>query len=157
MYNSLNINDICKYYDINSYMSAISVNCLDYLNILHVHTCFLNKNYDHLISLLESLPKLPNISCISKTWLKPSTAPLNEIEGFKSYHMHWSEGYGGVALYVNFTIPSSLLSDYCLCDDDIELYTIEVTSLHCFFHDKHQKINKFNSFMDKFLSQTIVS
>ena len=163
IYDTLNINEICKYHDINSYTSAIPVNFLDYLNILQVNTRSLNKNYDNLISLLKSLPKFPDILCISETWLKPNTAPLNEIEGYKSYHTLRPDGYGGVAIYVKQDITSIPLSDYCLSNDIAELCTIKITIDNSNYvisslyrpHDKHDKVNEFNLFMDNFLSQNI--
>lgn len=75
------------------------------------------------------------------------TAPLSKIEGYRSYHTHRPEGYGGVATYVNSNIPSTLLSDYCVCNDAIELCTAKimigsssytVSSLYR-PHDKHRK------------------
>ena len=88
---------------------------------------------------------------------------LEKLKGYKSYHTPRPGGYGGVAIYVNCNIPSVLLSDYCLCDDIVELCTVKidigdsryiVSSLYR-PHDKHQKVSEFTSFMDNFLSQNI--
>ena len=73
MFDSMVIDNICKYHDINSYKLSLPKNCPDYLSIFHVNTRSLSKSYDNLISLLTSLPKLPDILCISETWLKPCT------------------------------------------------------------------------------------
>ena len=54
MYESININDICKYHDLNSYLSTIPTNCHDYINVLHINARSLNKNYDLVISLMKS-------------------------------------------------------------------------------------------------------
>ena len=35
MYESFNIDDICKYHDSNSYTTAISTNSPDYINVLY--------------------------------------------------------------------------------------------------------------------------
>ena len=126
MCDSVSMDNICKYHDITSYRSSLPRNCHDYVNIMHINTHSLSKNNDNLISLLNSLPKLPDALCLSETWLKPNTVPLNEIEGFKSYHTHRPEGYGGVAIYMNNSFPSVLLSEYCLCDGNIELCTVKV-------------------------------
>lgn len=88
MFYSLHTDNICRYHDINSYTSTISVKCSDYFNILHVNARFLSKNYDNLNTLLKSLPKIPDILCISETWLIANTAVLHEIDGFMSYHTH---------------------------------------------------------------------
>ena len=60
MYGSLNINDICKYHDLDSYISTIPSNCHEYINVLHINARSLNKNYDLVISLNKTLPKLPD-------------------------------------------------------------------------------------------------
>ena len=163
MYNSLNTDNICRYHDINSYKSTIPVNCLDYLNLVQVNARSLNKNYDNLITFLKTLPKLPDILCISETWLKPNTAPFHEINGFKSYHTHRPDGYGGVAIYVNSNISSVPLNDYCICNDNVELCTVEIKINSSSYiisslyrpHSKHLKVNEFTVFMDNLLSQSI--
>lgn len=61
MFESINIENICKYHDIPSYNLPLPLHCPDYLSTFHVNTRSLNKNYDKLISLLTSLPKFPDI------------------------------------------------------------------------------------------------
>lgn len=80
MCDALKIENICNYHDITSYGSAIPVSCATYLNITQLNARSLNKNYDHLFSLLKFLPKLPDVSCISETWLKT----LNKLEDLDS-------------------------------------------------------------------------
>lgn len=163
MYHSLNIDSICKYQDLNSYESAIPTNCPEYLNIILVNVRSLRKNYGNLISLLHSLPTFPDILCVSETWLKPNATPLYEIEGYKSKYTHRPEGYGGVAIYINNIITSVLLSDLCLCPENVELCTVMISvgspsyvvcSLY-YPHSKHNKVNEFNIFMDNLISQSI--
>ena len=103
MYESLNIDDICNYYDFNSYKTAIPT---DYINVLHVNSRSLNKNYDLVISLIKSLPKQPDVLWVSETWLSSTNVHLHEIDGYNSYHIHTPNGSvgGGVAIYVNIDL-----------------------------------------------------
>ena len=160
MYNSMNINDICQYHDIDSYKLSLPIKCPDYLNIFHVNTRSLNKSFDKLISLITTLPKLPDIMCLSETWLKPSTAPLHEIKGFQSYHTFRPDGYGGVSIYVKDTLPSTQSKEHCMCNENIELCTVKVTVGNTSYtvsslyrpHSKHHQINDFIHLMDNLLS-----
>lgn len=115
----------------------------------------LNKNYDNL-TYLNHFPS------ILKIWLKPSTAPLNEILEYKSYHTHWHYGYGGVAFYVKDNLPSTIFSDYCICTDTIEHCTAKVTVGKTSYiislyrpNSKHHQINEFTDFMDNLISRNI--
>ena len=163
MYNTLNINDICKYHDINSYKLSIPSNDIEYINIIHVNARSLNKNYDQLTTLMQTLPKLPDVICISETWLTPLTAPFNVIEGFNCFYTHRPGGCGGAAIFVNSNLSSTQLNDYCISDDNIELCTVGLTHGQSKYiitsvyrhHDKHHKVNEFNAFIDEFLSQNI--
>ena len=65
MYLSLDL-DICNYHDLISYKNAIPKNSNDYINVLHINARSLNKNYDQVISFIKSLPKLPDVLCISE-------------------------------------------------------------------------------------------
>ena len=44
MYNAMNMENICKYHDINSYKLTLPKNCLDYISIFHVNTRSLSKS-----------------------------------------------------------------------------------------------------------------
>lgn len=91
------------------------------------------------------------------------TAPLSKIEGCRSHHTHRRDGYGGVATYVNSNIPSTLLSDYCVCNDTIKLCTVKIMiSISSYLYLPYtvlmintKKVHDFDSFMDNFLSQNI--
>ena len=165
IYSSLNYDNLCKYHDLISYKSAIPLNCKDYLNILTVNIRSLNKNYDHLISLLKTLHKLPDILCITETWLKPSNVHLFNIEDFNSFHTYRPEGSigGGVSIYVNNNIPSVLLKDHQRCDENIEICTVKISIDKTPYiiaslyrpHSKHSNVNEFNTIMDNLLSQNI--
>lgn len=127
--------------------------------MLQVNAQSLNKKYDDLVTFLRIMPKLPDVLCISVTWLKPNTAPLHEIDGFKSYHTHRPDDFGGVATPVN----SVLFSDYWMCDENVELGSVRITvaSSSCITaslyrpHSKHHRVNEFSASMDNFLSQSI--
>lgn len=152
MFESINIENICKYHDIISYNLSLPINCRDYLSIFHVNTRSLSKNYDKLISLLTSLPKFPDILCLSAIWLKPDSAPLHDIPVLNIRH----DGYGGVAVYVRDSIPSTPLTEYCISDENIELCTIKVTVGSITYiisslyrpHSKHHQIKEFSDLMD---------
>ena len=92
MYESLNIDDICKYHDSNSYTIAIPTNCSDYFNVLHINARSLNKNYDLMMFLMKSLPKLP--------------------DGYISHHVHRPDGSigRGVAIYVKMELQSTIIN-----------------------------------------------
>ena len=116
MYGSLNFNDICKYHDLNSYKSTIPSNCNDYINVLHINARSLNKNFDLVIALIKSLPKLPHFLSISETWLNSSNEHLHEMDGFNAYYVHRPEGSigGGVAIYVKNNLQSTKIDDFCI-------------------------------------------
>lgn len=163
MYNSLNTEDICNYHDLSSYISIIPAQNMNYLIILQINARSMNKNYDNLLFFLKSLPKLPDILSISETWLNSTSATLHEIHGFKSYHTHRPGGRGGVAIYINSSIPSKQLNEYCFCDENVELCTVSIKFNNLSYtisslyrpHDKHHKVNEFITFIENLLSQNI--
>lgn len=162
MYLSLELDDICNYHDLTSYINVIPRSSADYINILHINARSLNKNYDQVISFIKSLPKLPDILCISETWLNANNVHLHEIDGYKSYHVHrplYSPG-GGVAIYVNIDLQSEIIKDFCMCDENAELCSVKIIlpttsySVSCIYrpNSKHAKVNEFNAYIDNLLS-----
>ena len=164
MYKTLDLDDICNYYDSSTYKSAVPKNCTDYVNILHLNARSLNKNYDQVVSLIKSFPKIPDVLCISETWLNSNNVHLHEIDGYNSYHVHRSPGSlgGGVAIYVNKNLQSTIINEFCMCNINVELCTVRITvpntyySISCLYrpYSKHAKVNEFNTFIDDLLSNS---
>lgn len=164
MYSSLNLDDICNYHDLTSYKSAIPNNSTDYINVLHINARSLNKNFDQVISFVKSLPKLPDVLCISETWLNANNVHLHEIDGYTSYHVYRPIGSlgGGVAIYVKYGLQSEIINDFCMCDENAELCSVRIIlpsnsySITCLYrpYSKYAKVNEFNAFIDNLLSNS---
>ena len=164
MYLSLELDDICSYHDLTSYKNVIPRNSTDYINVLHINARSLNKNYDQVISLIKSLPKLPDVLCISETWLNANNVHLHEIDGYNSHHVYRpidSSG-GGVAIYVNIDLQSEIIKDFCVCGKNAELCSVIIIlpttsySVTCIYrpYSKHAKVNEFNAYIDNLLSNS---
>ena len=166
-YNSLNLDELCRYHDFSSYKTAIPINCADYINVLQVNTRSLNKNYDELITFLNSLPKSPEVISISETWLHAHNIDLHAIDGYTAYHVHRPDDTrgGGVAIYVSSNIPSGTISELCFSEHDVELCTVKITLNNISYiiaslyrpHGKHERVNEFNIIMENLLTRTTLT
>ena len=163
MYLSLEIDDICNYHDLTSYTNATPKNITNYINVLHINARSLNKNYDQVISFIKSLPKLPDVLCISETWLSANNVHLHEIDGYISYvHRPAGTTGGGVAIYINIDLQSEIIKDFCMCDEMAELCSVRIIlpttsySITCIYrpYSKHTKVNEFNTYIDNLLSNS---
>ena len=61
------INAQSKYYNIDEYTSAVNTNTNYYTNIIHLNIRSLSKNFDLLRSMLNCLPKHPDVIALTET------------------------------------------------------------------------------------------
>lgn len=89
---------ISKCYDLDNYKS-LTIIISHFINILHLNTRSLKKNFDHLKSLILTLNKSPDIIALTETWLQPHTFHLYDLEGYDSYHETiTTREHGGVSM-----------------------------------------------------------
>ena len=69
---------------------------------------------------------LPDIFVLTETWFSNDNA-LN-LHGYSSYHtIRSSRRSGGVSVFVKNSLESYILPDLCLCNDSIEICSVNVT------------------------------
>lgn len=155
------INAQSMYFNIDDYKITISHYKNYYSNAIHVHFRSLPKNFDILNSVLHYLPKHPDIIALTETWLSDTTKHLYFMEGFSAFHLvRTNREHGGICDFVRNGIHTDVVNDYCLINDEIELYTIKIIIDTVKYiiatvyrpHSKHIAINDFTDFLVTTLS-----
>lgn len=113
-----------------SYPTLDSFNCeLDCagdLFILHQNIRSFNANCDMLNDFLDRLKVKPHVLVLTETWFTHDT--YSEIDNYESFHVsRQSKAGGGVSIYVDTKLCSSLVDDYCICNSDIEMCLVGVS------------------------------
>ena len=99
------------------------------LNILHINSRSLPRNFDEMLTLLNSFSTYPDILGITKTWLSNINKDHYHISGYHSYHLTRSlRPHGGVTLFVSNKLQSDQLTNFTIINDDIEINTVKITS-----------------------------
>ena len=155
---------LSKYYDLDNYNLATKFLKFPYTSILHVNIRSMQKNLDQFKSLLQCLPKPPDIIAVTETWLLLHTKHLYELDGYKSYHITRTDRErGGVSIYVRNSLQSDSIQQFCTVNEDIEMCTVHVkaTNINLIVsaiyrpHSKHEKVDKFTDLMSNSLSHEI--
>ena len=77
---------ISDYYDINDYNKLLNQN-INNLNILHINSRSLPKNFDNITAFLNTLITPPDILAVTETWLTDINKEYFQLTGYHSYHL----------------------------------------------------------------------
>ena len=105
MYGHMNFDALPEYFDISSYNKLVSPHDNAMLNIFHMNSRSLPKNFDHIQAFLKNLNKPPDILTLTETWLTPTNKHLYEFPGYHSHHLiRHTRAQGGVSVFVSDNI-----------------------------------------------------
>lgn len=158
------INAQSKYYNIDEYTSAVNTNTNYYTNIIHLNIRSLSKNFDLLRSMLNCLPKHPDVIALTETWLNNTNKHLYQLDGYSSFHLvRTTREHGGISIFVKNDIHTHVLHDYCFINEDSELYTVKIRIdkvehiIATLYrpHSKHIAVNNFTDIITNTLSADI--
>ena len=130
IYSHLDYEEMSKYYTIQQYNDTLSVNLDNILSIMHMNTRSLQFKLDQINIFFASLKKIPDVFCITESWLTDSNINIAKIDGFTGYHIIRPAGHehGGVSCFVNNALESELLEKFSFVNEFIEICTVRVKS-----------------------------
>ena len=100
----------------------------NYINIIHINIRSLQKNFDLLKSMLNCLPKQPDIIAITETWLRDSTKHMYTMDGYTAFHLvRTNREHGGISVFVKDEIHANILDQYYFVNEHIELHSLKIT------------------------------
>ena len=83
--------------------------------LLHVNVQSLDKNYDILYELIESLQTLPHVICITETHIKNQLLSNLDLPNYSFVHVNSTTNAGGVAMYISDNLK------YKVCENQYQL------------------------------------
>ena len=158
------ISTLSKYYNIEEYSDLAESMRNNYINIMHINIRSIQKKFDALKSLLNCLPKPPDVLAVTETWLKESNKHLYSLDGYVSHHIvRTNREQGGISIYTKDDFSTELLNQYCYINENIEISTIKLKSLNLTYiisviyrpHSKHEMVNEFTDLINQILSNAI--
>ena len=121
-----NFEYVSNYYDLISYNKLLETHETKKLNIIHINSRSLPKNYDNIHSFLNSLNTPPDILTLTETWLSDYNKHLYDFQGYHSYHIiRKSRRQGGVSIFVSDLLYSQDFKELTLINEDIEMFTVK--------------------------------
>ena len=134
------INHLCQYFTITEFNSKFCSasdnnnrptgnNAINkYFSLLHINARSLNKNFDSIEVLLNSLNQFPfSVIGITETWLHTSSPNMFDIQNYSMIRADRRTGRGGgVAMYIYNNLRYKPRPDLQI--DDIESLFIEVVN-----------------------------
>ena len=124
LFGHLDFDRVSKYFDIFSYNNFLKSQNLSSLNIIHLNSRSLPKNYDNIVSLFNSLHSQPDIIAVTETWLTDTNKHLFDFPGYHSYHLiRKTRPHGDVSIFISETLHSQQIEDLTLVNDQIEVNT----------------------------------
>ena len=160
MYGHMNFDALSEYFDISSYNKLVSPHDNAMLNIFHMNSRSLPKNFDHIQAFLKNLNKPPDILTLTETWLTPTNKHLYEFPGYHSHHLiRHTRAQGGVSVFVSDNIQSLSLPDLSMVTENIEINTVKIfTEAFCYLicsiyrpNSKHVAVEEFTHTLNAIL------
>ena len=156
------ISSLSRYYSIEEYSAvAEPMGNNKYINISHINIRSIQKKLETLKSLLNCLPKPPDILAVTETWLKESNKHLYSLDGYVSHHLvRLNREQGGISVFIKNDFTTELLNQYCYINDDIEIFTFKLKTSNLTYtisviyrpNSKHEKVNEFTSAINEILT-----
>ena len=102
-----------------------------HFSILNLNIRSLNKNFDNLKILLNSLSFDFKIICLTETWCKDkniSNNSLFQLPNYRVIHQIRNNNCngGGVCIFIHESLNFKLRNDLSACDDNSEILSIEI-------------------------------
>ena len=120
------INSISRYYDIHAYNNFIPHN-VNQLNILHINSRSLPKNFDNINAFLNSLSVAPDILAITETWLNDSNKHLFQLPGYNSFHLvRTTRAHGGVTIFTSVNLQCEQVQELSFINHSVEINSIRL-------------------------------
>ena len=92
---------------------------------MHSNVRSLFSSYDSFADLIDKLLHKPDVIILTETWFSPGC--FIEMTGYDSYHIcRETRSGGGVSVYVQSELSSSLLNQYNICKSDIEVCAVTI-------------------------------
>ena len=160
LFGHIDFDRVSKYFDIFSYNNLLKSQHLESLNIIHLNSRSLPKNYDNIVSLFNSLHSPPDIIAVTETWLTDTNKNLFEFSGYHSYHLvRNTRQHGGVSIFTSKTLHSQQIEDLTIVNDQIEINTVKINTdshdiLICATYrpnSKHIAVEEFTQVINTFL------
>ena len=125
-FNEPNYANECHYYLPEEFNSTFN-NQDSMYSFLHVNVRSLSKNFDSLDSILSTLSHSFSVIGVTETWLHNYSPPVFKLKTYSLIRADRKTGKGGgVALYVDSSIPFKLRHDLCLAEGSAESLFIEM-------------------------------
>ena len=117
--------DRSKYYTINKYNDSFSDSSL--FKIFHANIRSINANGDNFFGFLGSLKDMPEIFCLSETWLNDNSVGLLSYDGYSSFHtVGPGNGRGrGVSIFVDDRMSACKLPEFSISNNTIETFSVK--------------------------------
>ena len=154
-----NFSNYCSLSKLSRLMKATDMN--EALSIYHFNTRSLPKNLDILKELLYSLPKRPDIICVSESKLNETTTDNIEIIGYeKPFYTNSKTAFGGTVIYTANSLNAIERKDIHFKMDLVESTWIELDTqnrnkiiIGCVYKHPSANLNEFHSEMESIMKQ----
>ena len=152
----------CKYTLEEEVHEYCSLNSSGAFSIVHINCRSLNKNFDNLLRLIDSLKVMPTVIAVTETWLNSFNEDHFIIPGYTFFaSSRKSKSGGGVGLYItNLVISAVKIVD--IIDNYFEFILVEITQPNCkniivgaIYRPPSGDLGQFNLAFDNFLNLLI--
>ena len=128
IYGHLDYEEMSKYYSIDQFNNTFPSNENNLLSIVHVNIRSIIKKLDKINIFFASLKKVPDVFCVSESWLTDKNINLANLDGFKGYHMIRTSDHehGGVSCFVRNSLESEFLEEFSFVNEIIEICSVRV-------------------------------
>jgi len=120
----------CIYIDENELESFLPTCSASNLNLLHINCRSMNKNFDKLQNLLDTMKAKFTIIAVTETWLSKTTDELYNLEGYNFTNISRTDKKGGgVALYIDTSLSFTVVRNLTFIRDNLECLCVTITGI----------------------------
>ena len=160
LHGHLDFETVSSYYDIMTYNKLFESQQTSVLNVMHINSRSLPRNFDSIKSLLKTLHTQPDVLVFTETWLTHNNRDHYELLGYHSYHLvRNTRRQGGVSVFVSNNFFSKDLKELTIINNDIEINTVSIktNSVNFFLcsiyrpNSKHIAVEEFTDLLNRLL------
>ena len=160
LHGHMDFESVSNYYDLILYNKLLEEHETKKLNIIHFNSRSLPKNYDNILSFLNSLNTPPDILTFTETWLSDNNKHLYKFKGYHSYHIiRKSRRQGGVSIFVSDLLYSQDFKELTIINENIEMLTVKIVTNSFSFlictvyrpNPKHIAVDEFTHILNELL------
>ena len=144
-----------KYYDVNKFNSEFEHNLNDIFCISYNIRSF-ERNIEEFISYISQLNTKPKILIFTETWY--SAGNCQNLDSYRGFHItRPTIRGGGVSVYIHDSISCKFISNFSICNEDIEICTVELNlenreiTLFAVYRPHSGTLDNFSQFLFSFL------